>query len=290
MTLRVLLSAPATDDTLFLLDVLTELDGARCWSDWVHVEASHASTWSETEGILATDAIDMLLLDPDLRECQGSETFRRAQAAAPQVAVILLIDPSGIPLAERMVRDGAQDFLLKKDVDCVPLARAMRAALDRHRLLVATRATSMSDHLTGLLTRPAFLTLADRDRLLAERFNRRMMILIGESPQQFLSTQVRDLALVELADGLRDVTGPTALVARLGDAQFGVAVFDTEGESVEEIRARFDAAAREGKINLQRSRVRSPASHLSRRSTRSGRVGSASIHVRRFRLAGHPMR
>ena len=181
MTLRVLLAESGTEDTLFLSDVLTELDGARCWSDWVHLEASHAATWAETEAILATEAVDILLLDPDLRDSQGAETFRRVQAAAPHVPVILLVEPSATSLAERMVRDGAQDFLLKKEVDCAPLARAIRNALERHRLLAAARATSMTDHLTGLLTRPAFLTLADRDRLLAERLSRRMMILMAET-------------------------------------------------------------------------------------------------------------
>ncbi len=154
MTLRVLLAESGTEDTVFLREVLTELDGARCWSDWVHLEASHAITWADTAAILATETVDVLLLDPDLRDSQGAETFRRAQAAAPHVPVILLIEPAATSLAERMVRDGAQDFLLKNEVDCAPLARAIRNALERHRLLDAARATSMTDPLTGLLTGP----------------------------------------------------------------------------------------------------------------------------------------
>jgi DNA-binding NarL/FixJ family response regulator len=250
VTLRVLLAESGTEDTLFLRDVLTELDGARCWSDWVHLQASHAANWADTAAILATEAVDILLLDPDLMDSQGAETFRRAQAAAPHVPVILLIEPSATSLAERMVRDGAQDFLLKKEVDCAPLARAMRNAVERHRLLAATRATSMTDHLTGLLTRPAFLTLADRDRLLAERLSRRMMILVAELVGLNGHAQVRDLALVEAADGLRSQAGPAALVARLDHSRFGLAVFDTEVESVEEIRAHLLTATNEGKIAL----------------------------------------
>jgi len=255
VTLRVLLAESGTEDTLFLRDVLTELDGARCWSDWVHLEASHAATCADTAAILATEAVDILLLDPDLRDSQGTETFRRIQAAAPHVPVILLVEPSATGLAERMVRDGAQDFLLKNEVDCAPLARAIRNALERHRLLGAARATSMTDALTGLLTRPAFLTLADRDRLLAERLGRRLMILVAE-PLAFeadagtVGAQGRDLALVEAADGLRTLAGPAALVARLGHSRFGLAVFDTDAEPVEGIRARLLTLAIEGKIAL----------------------------------------
>jgi DNA-binding NarL/FixJ family response regulator len=256
VTLRVLLAESETEDILFLRDVLTDLEGARCWGDWVHLEVFHAATWADTSALLASEAVDILLLDPDLRDSQGAETLRRAQASAPHVPVILLVEPSATSLAERLVRDGAQDFLLKKEVDCAPLARAIRNALERHRLLAATRATSMTDQLTGLLTRPAFLTLADRDRLLAERLNRRMLVLLAErvEPAVLASStlshgdQRRDLALVEIADDLRALAGPAALVARLDHARFGLAVFDTEAETVEDIRARLYTATTGDKI------------------------------------------
>jgi len=253
VTLRVLLAESGTEDILYLNDVLAELDGARCWSDWVHLEASHAATWADTEAILATEAVDILLLDLDLGDSQGAETFRLVQEAAPQVPVILLIESSATSMAERMIREGAQDFLLKKDVDCAPLARAIRNALERHRLLAAVRATSMTDPLTGLLTRPAFLTLADRDRLLAERLNRKMMIVVAEpaSPDNSAhapGTQRQDLALVETADGLRGLAGPAALAARIDHMRFGVAVLDTFAESIEEVRTRFLNAAANNRI------------------------------------------
>jgi len=249
VTLRVLLAESGTEDTVFLNEVLTELDGARCWSDWVHVETSHAATWTATAAILATDAVDILLLDPDLRDTQGSETFRRVQAAAPQVPVILLVEPSAISLAEHMVRDGAQDFLLKKEVDCEPLARAIRNAMERHRLLAAARATSMTDPLTGLLTRPAFLTLAERDRLLAERLSRKMLVVLAEQAQAAVDgVQRHDLTLIGAADDLRRLAGPAALLARLNHSRFGLAVLDTLAEPVDEIQARLGTAATAGTL------------------------------------------
>lgn len=255
MTLRVLLAESGSEDTVFLSDVLTDLDGARCWSDWVHLETSHAATWADTEAILATNAVDIVLLNPDLRDSQGAETFRRVQTAAPHVPVILLVEASATSLAEHLVRDGAQDFLLKKEVDCEPLARAIRNAMERHRLLAAARATSMTDPLTGLLTRPAFLTLAERDRLLAERLSRKMMIVLAERAERAELAQAamdgvqrRDLALVEAADDLRGLAGPAALLARLDHSRFGVAVLDTLAESVEEIGARVHTAATGGKL------------------------------------------
>ena len=253
MTLRVLLAESKTEDTLFLSEVLTELDGSRCWSDWVHLETSHAATWADTAAILATEAVDILLLDPDLGDSQGAETFRRVQTTAPHVPVILLVEPSAASLAERMVRDGAQDFLVKKEVDCAPLARAIRNALERHRLLGAARAMSMTDQLTGLLTRPAFLALAERDRLLAERLSRKMLMVQAERVDRATavamnSVQSRDLALIEAADDLRHLAGPAALLARLSHSRFGFAVLDTSAEPVDEIRGRLHAAAADGAL------------------------------------------
>lgn len=259
VTLRVLLAESGTDDIQFLDDVLTELDGARCWGDWVHLETSHAATWADTEAILATQAVDILLLDPDLRDSQGAETFRRVQAAAPLVPVILLVEPSATTLAEHMVRHGAQDFLLKKEVDCEPLARAIRNAMDRHRLLGAARATSMTDQLTGLLTRPAFLTLAERDHILASRLGRKMIVVLAERAERAENAarargthqqgdQRQDLALVEAADDLRRLAGPAALLARLSHARFGLTVLDTLAESVEEISARLYASVADRKL------------------------------------------
>jgi PleD family two-component response regulator len=243
----VLLAESGTEDTLFLREVLTDLDGSRCWSDWVHLETSHATTWADAEAILVTNPVDILLLNPDLRDSQGAETFRKVQATAPHVPVILLVDPSATSLAEHMVREGAQDFLVKKEVDCAPLARAIRNALERHRLLAAARATSMTDQLTGLLARPAFLALAERDRLLAERLSRKMLVVLAERVERAEaaavdSVQGRDLALIEAADDLRGVAGPAALLARLSHSRFGLAVLDTLAEPVEEIRARLYTA------------------------------------------------
>src|SRR5207249_4136275 len=88
-------------------------------------------------------------------------------------------------MATRLVRDGVQDFLLKKQVDCAPLAHAIRNAVERHRQLTAARAAAMTDSLTGLLNRSSFLTFGDRDRKLAERLGRRLMVYGRRTKESF---------------------------------------------------------------------------------------------------------
>ncbi len=255
MILRILLVESDPEETLFLRDVLNEMDAAPCWSDWVHLETLHASTASDAVAILASEPVDVVLLNSNLPDSQPAEAYRRLQAVAPHVPVILLMEPSGVPLAEQLVRDGAQDFLIKHQLDCAPLAHAIRNAVERHRLLGAARAVSMTDQLTGVLNRATFLTLANRDRKLAERLRCRLTVLVAEPSNldalaNTFGEHRRDLALVETADHLRTLAGPADLVARIGAGQFGLTVFETGVESAEELWARLHNATAEHKISL----------------------------------------
>ena len=255
MTLKVLLVESDAEDVLFLQEALTEIEGARYWSNWIRIETLHADTWAKAATILANETLDLLLLDLNLADTQGAETFRHAQAAASQVPVILLTSAEDAEMAARLVRDGAQDFLIKKQIDCAPLAHAMRNAIERHRLLSATRAASMIDSLTGLPNRGGFLTFADRDRKLAERLGRRLMVLVAEPKNLSAITatygeQRRDLTLIEVADHLRGLIGPADLLARITETHFALTVFDSDVEPVEAAWARFHSTAGAHRIGI----------------------------------------
>ncbi|MEP7352291.1 MAG: response regulator [Acidobacteriota bacterium] len=255
MTLRILVVESEPEDMLFLRDVLNELDGGPAWTNWTKLETLYASSWAEASEFLTEGAVDVVLLDLDLPDSQGQETYRRCQELAPQTPVILLMETTGPSLAQRLLREGAQDFLIKSEVDCAPLARAIRNAVDRHRVLVATRATSMLDPLTSLLNRTAFLLLAERDRVLAERLNCRMVFMLA-APKALDAFTVahgdhaRDLEFVKAAEHLRTLAGPTDLVARVSEDRLALVVFETEHQSAEAAWTRFRQVAEQRRISL----------------------------------------
>ena len=72
---------------------------------------------------------------------------------------MVLADEPDENLANRLLREGAQDVLLKSELECAPLARAIRYAIERQRRASAARASAFVDHLTGVLTRDAFLNV-----------------------------------------------------------------------------------------------------------------------------------
>jgi DNA-binding NarL/FixJ family response regulator len=253
MTLRVLVVESEPEEMLFLRDVLTELDGGREWSQWTEVVAAYADSWKEAAALLATAHYDVLVLDLDLSDTRGKETFLRYKSLAPHVpAVLILQEASEQVLAENLLREGAQDFLMRNQVDCAPLAKAIRNAIDRHRLLAATQAASMVDSLTGLLSRDAFLLLADRDRHLAETLRRRQLLILAEPKAKYADEDIqgRDLGVVDAAEQLRNMAGATDLVARVGLIHLALSVLDSEKESAEEIWARLHGAAAESGISL----------------------------------------
>src|SRR2546423_7605726 len=139
MNLRVLLVESDTEDVLFLRDVLEDMEGSEFWSGWLHLDVFDAPSWTFAKALLAAEPIDVILLNLNLSDSRGGETFRKAHAAAPNVPVVLLIDERDHETAERLVREGAQDFLIKKQIDGEPLAHARRNAVERPRLLTAAR-------------------------------------------------------------------------------------------------------------------------------------------------------
>ena len=258
MNLRILLIESQPEEQVILQDVLREVEDEGWLREWAQLELLHASTCAEAERTLAgTSGLpNVLLLNPDLSDGQGAGTFRRLQASAPDIPIILLVSASDRTLAVTLMREGAQDFLIQKQVDCGPLAHALRNAVARHRLLAAARAAALSDFLTGLPNRISFLAFADRDRKLAERLDRRWMVLIAE-PRNLgppyvdaYGEQRRDLELVEAADHLRNIASPADTLARIGAHRFAITIFDSEPETLEEAWMRIRTAAAKHRLEV----------------------------------------
>jgi PleD family two-component response regulator len=248
MNLQILLVESQSEEVIILQDVLREIEDEGWLRGWAHLEMLHASNRAEAERKVTdlSGSPAVILLNPDLSDGQGAATFRRLHALAPDVPTILMVGASDQSLGVTLVREGAQDFLIQKQVDCAPLAHALRNAVARQRLLAAARASTLTDSLTGLPNRTSFLALAERDRRLAERLERRWMVLIAELREPAGIEENRDLELVDAADYLRSICSPVDTLARIGARRFAVTIFDSEVETLEEawMRVRTTATRR----------------------------------------------
>ncbi len=83
---------------------------------------------------LGSGEIDIVLSDLSVPDSHGLETFQRLHARAPHVPIIVLSGLNDTTLALNAVHQGAQDYLIKGEVDGQLLARAMRYAIERKRM------------------------------------------------------------------------------------------------------------------------------------------------------------
>ena len=74
---------------------------------------------------------DVVLLDLVLPDGRGLETFLRWKAEGAEIPVVVLTGLDDMDLATRAVESGAEDYLLKNQINPALLARALRYAVER---------------------------------------------------------------------------------------------------------------------------------------------------------------
>jgi serine phosphatase RsbU (regulator of sigma subunit) len=122
-TMQVLLIEDDDGDALLVQELLLEVSAA--------VTLRRARSMAEARPLLPE--VTCVLLDlglPDTRELQG---VRWLQENMPQVAVVVLTGRTDEHLGEQAVRAGAQDYLVKGQVDGSLLNRVIRYAVERLR-------------------------------------------------------------------------------------------------------------------------------------------------------------
>jgi diguanylate cyclase (GGDEF)-like protein/PAS domain S-box-containing protein len=86
---------------------------------------------SEAIEHFAVSPVDVILLDLGLPDAEGLDAVRRAHAAAPRVALVILTGTDDDALAVQALQHGAQDYLVKGQLEARGLVRALRYARER---------------------------------------------------------------------------------------------------------------------------------------------------------------
>lgn len=193
---------------------------------------------SQALACLGQGGFDALLLCLDVDDSRGMVTFDRAYAFAPDVPIIVLTDEADEEAAIATVQGGAQDYLVKAEITAAMLVRAVRHAIERHRLFAALRSLSLIDDLTGLYNRRGFADLGEQYLKLARRSGRGVtMVYVDLDRFKTINDshghQFGDRALVKVAEILRATFRRSDIVARLGGDEFGVLALEAADESSE---------------------------------------------------------
>src|SRR6204780_3986406 len=95
------------------------------------MELTHVESLAEAEHYLAFRTVDVILVDLKLPDAIGLESVRRAHAAAPRVPLVVLTKMDDESMSSEALREGAQDYLIKGQIDARGLVRALRNAVER---------------------------------------------------------------------------------------------------------------------------------------------------------------
>ena len=125
--LRVLLVEDNAGDARLLREMFTKEKAGS-------FELTHKTRMSEAEAHLARGGVDVVLLDMGLPDGHGIENLRRARAACPDVVMMVLTGLDDEALAAEAIKEGAQDYLIKGQIENRALPRALRHAMDRQRM------------------------------------------------------------------------------------------------------------------------------------------------------------
>jgi sigma-B regulation protein RsbU (phosphoserine phosphatase) len=83
--------------------------------------------------------VDVVLLDLSLPDSKGLETLAAVRACAPQLPVVVLTGADNEQLAIEALQSGAQDYLVKTEINGRVLSRGIRYAVERNALRAELR-------------------------------------------------------------------------------------------------------------------------------------------------------
>ncbi|HEU5318370.1 MAG TPA: response regulator, partial [Chloroflexota bacterium] len=122
--MRVLLVEDNPGDARLIRETLADAAQAAARPDVV--EVAHAETLAAALDQIARQPPDAVLLDLNLGETHGLETFRTLFRQAPSVPVVVLSGLADGETAIQAVREGAQDYLVKGAADGPLIERSLR--------------------------------------------------------------------------------------------------------------------------------------------------------------------
>ena len=256
-TLKLLLVEDDLEDEHLLCEALLEIEENRQWCNWRTSSVVHVEQLADALDCLRSDWFDVVLLNLSLPDSPALlDSFLEANAYSHGTPIVVLADEEDENLANRLIREGAQDVVLKSELECSSLAHSLRYAVERQRHTTNLRSSPFVDELTGTLTRQGFLTIADHYVQLSRHTRKTLLMasvdIVGVPKNSQDDSEARELLLIRAAEALRRVFEAPSLLGRVNTCRFGVIAVGLAGTTVEALLNRVaagieDAAASGGR-------------------------------------------
>lgn len=209
-------------------------------------EAERVSTLANALVLLEKEPFDVILLDLSLPDSAGIATFSQICVRVPEVPIVVVSALENNNHAFEVLREGAQDYLIKGEVDVKLLRRTLLYAIERHRSRVLLQQLSFNDELTGLLNRRGFLSMAKQQLKIALREDWELVLLFADLDRlkninDNFGHPEGDRALKSIATVLNKTFRTSDIIARLGGDEFVVLALNAPATGVQTMTARLQS-------------------------------------------------
>lgn len=196
---------------------------------------------------LGEDKFELIILDLSLPDGEGIDSLRQVHYAARNVPIVVLTGRKDEDLALTAVREGAQDYLYKGQINSELLARVIRHACERHKMMAELQSLALTDVLTGLYNRRGFVTIAEEQIKLARRMGQSVAVAFVDldgmkAINDTCGHEAGDQALIAAAGILKGTFRPSDVVARLGGDEFVVLAIGAQEGSANAVLKRVIGA------------------------------------------------
>jgi diguanylate cyclase (GGDEF)-like protein len=222
---------------------------------WSVPESANGTSFTSIEpdqvdALLAAENVDALVLEETDPSDEWLARLRQLRAEFPQPAIVVIGSGAPDSLALRAIQAGAHEYLVHDEVDASHLERAVRQAIERHRVQQELSSRSMFDELTGAYNRRGFFSVARQHLKLAERTGRELFLLFADVDlmkriNDRFGHAAGDRALRDFSNLLQECFRKSDLVARMGGDEFVVLMLETSAAAVPLVIERLHERLRE---------------------------------------------
>jgi two-component system, cell cycle response regulator len=194
-------------------------------TEQVHFEVKWVNQLDSGIEWVTKDVFDVVLLELSLPDSHGIETIISFREQALVVPIVVLTGLDDEQVAISAIKHGAQDYLIKGQVNSTLIIRSMRYAIERHRLQDELYHLSIIDEQTGLYNRRGFFSQTEQLIHTSGVDNKGFYIIVADLDgmkqiNDSFGHHIGDLALVDTSNMLKEVFQNSSIIARMGGDEF----------------------------------------------------------------------
>lgn len=193
---------------------------------------------------IASESYDLIIMELKISSSEGINSLSKVHIEFEDIPIIVITDVEDEKTGIKVISLGAQDYLIKSDLNARFIEKSIIHAIERHKMVQKIRSLSLVDELTGLYNRRGFLAFGRQQLKNCIREKKRAMLIFADMDglkkiNDLFGHQFGDQALYETGNILRNVMRESDIVARIGGDEFAVLVVESDLESNELILKRI---------------------------------------------------